>query len=206
MPFPGVLAHRRGSLVPRTGRPSERPRRPNDHRNALTKRQTPHHITQTDGASAHTPAPPRLTSPGHAPHHGRVATFDSWLTTKPRSGHWTARNCSARSPLPNSPSGTRHSHSRCRHHPRRGRLHLDPERLCADAQSPVLIVHGTKDTFVDVELSRRFAPLFGAGAELYELDGAQHGFAVHDDPTYAHPQSQAWQREVVAKVADFLSL
>ncbi|MFJ7272995.1 hypothetical protein [Kitasatospora sp. NPDC098663] len=70
----------------------------------------------------------------------------------------------------------------------------------------MLIVHGTKDTFVDVELSRRFAPLFGAGAELYEPDGAQHGFAVHDDPTYAHPQSQAWQREVVAKVADFLSL
>ncbi|MFJ2578650.1 alpha/beta hydrolase [Kitasatospora aureofaciens] len=84
-------------------------------------------------------------------------------------------------------------------------FHLDPERLCADVQSPVLIVHGTKDTFVDIELSRRFAPLFGAGAELYELDGAQHGFAVHDDPTYAHPQSQAWQREVIAKVADFLS-
>ncbi|MFJ3215046.1 alpha/beta hydrolase [Kitasatospora sp. NPDC086801] len=85
-------------------------------------------------------------------------------------------------------------------------FHLDPEKLCASVRSPVLIVHGTKDTFVDVELSRRFAPLFGAGAELYELDGAQHGFAVHDDPTYAHPQSQAWQREVVAKVADFLSL
>ncbi|MEV7358259.1 dienelactone hydrolase family protein [Kitasatospora sp. NPDC091276] len=128
------------------------------------------------------------------------------MTTNPRSGHWTARNCSARPPLPSSTSDTRRSHPRCRRHPRRGRVHLDPEKRCADVQSPVLIVHGTKDTFVDVELSRRFAPLFGAGAELYELDGAQHGFAVHDDPTYAHPQSQAWQREVVAKVADFLSL
>ncbi|MEV7183378.1 alpha/beta fold hydrolase [Kitasatospora sp. NPDC093102] len=84
-------------------------------------------------------------------------------------------------------------------------FHLNPERLCAEVRSPVLIVHGTKDTFVDVELSRRFATLFGAGAELYELDGAQHGFAVHDDPAYAHPQSQAWQREVIAKVTEFLS-
>ncbi|MDH6110193.1 alpha-beta hydrolase superfamily lysophospholipase [Kitasatospora sp. MAP12-15] len=84
-------------------------------------------------------------------------------------------------------------------------FHLDPEKLCANVKAPVLIVHGTKDTFVDIELSRRFRPLFGAGAELYELEGAQHGFAVHDDPTYAHPQSQAWQREVIAKVSDFLA-
>ncbi|RGD59267.1 alpha/beta fold hydrolase [Kitasatospora xanthocidica] len=84
-------------------------------------------------------------------------------------------------------------------------FHLDPVPLCTGVRSPVLIIHGTKDTFVDIELSRRFAPLFGAGAELYELDGAQHGFAVHDDPSYAHPQSQAWQREVIAKVAEFVS-
>ncbi|MFI6056103.1 alpha/beta hydrolase [Streptomyces violascens] len=84
-------------------------------------------------------------------------------------------------------------------------FHLDPERICAEVQSPVLIVHGTKDTFVDIELSRRYRPLFGAGAELYELDGAQHGFAVHDDPTYADPQSQAWQAEVIAKVSSFLT-
>ncbi|MDH6135688.1 alpha-beta hydrolase superfamily lysophospholipase [Kitasatospora sp. MAA4] len=84
-------------------------------------------------------------------------------------------------------------------------FHLDPEKICADVKAPVLIVHGTKDTFVDIELSRRFRPLFGAGAELYELEGAQHGFAVHEDPTYADPQSQAWQREVIAKVTDFLA-
>ncbi|MFJ2782120.1 alpha/beta hydrolase [Kitasatospora sp. NPDC087315] len=82
---------------------------------------------------------------------------------------------------------------------------LEPEAICAAVRVPVLIVHGTKDTFVPVELSRRYGPLFGAGAELYELEGAQHGFAVHDDPTYAHPQSQAWQREVIAKVSDFLA-
>ncbi len=82
-----------------------------------------------------------------------------------------------------------------------------PEAIVSDVRCPALIVHGTKDTFVDVELSRRYAPLFGAGtgAELYELEGAQHGFAAHDDPAYAHPQSQAWQREVIAKVSEFLA-
>ncbi len=82
-----------------------------------------------------------------------------------------------------------------------------PEAVCSAVHCPVLIVHGTKDTFVDVELSRRYAPLFGdgVGAVLHELDGAQHGFAVHDDPTYAAPQSQAWQREVIAEVAGFLT-
>ncbi|MFF3067217.1 alpha/beta hydrolase [Kitasatospora sp. NPDC057904] len=82
-----------------------------------------------------------------------------------------------------------------------------PEAVCAGVHCPVLIVHGTKDTFVDVQLSRQYAPLFrnGSGAELYELDGAQHGFAVHDDPAYADPQSQAWQRDVIAKVTAFLS-
>ncbi|WP_042459597.1 alpha/beta hydrolase [Streptacidiphilus jiangxiensis] len=82
-----------------------------------------------------------------------------------------------------------------------------PEALCARVLCPVLIVHGTKDTFVDVNLSRRYAPLFaaGAGAELLELDGAQHGFAVHDDPTYVDPQTRAWQEEVTGKVAQFLA-
>ncbi|WP_243640335.1 alpha/beta fold hydrolase [Streptacidiphilus pinicola] len=82
-----------------------------------------------------------------------------------------------------------------------------PEALCARVLCPVLVVHGTKDTFVDVELSRRYAPLFGAGqgAELFELDGAQHGFAVHDDPAHADPQTQAWQKEVIGKVTEFLA-
>ncbi|WP_030277619.1 alpha/beta hydrolase [Streptomyces sp. NRRL B-24484] len=84
-------------------------------------------------------------------------------------------------------------------------FYLDPERICTAVRAPVLIIHGTKDTFVSVETSRQLRPLFGGGAELYELDGAQHGFAVHEDPGYAHPQSQAWQREVIAKVGDFMA-
>ncbi len=38
-----------------------------------------------------------------------------------------------------------------------------------------------------------------------ELEGAQHGFAVHDDPSYANPRSQQWQAEVIHAVADWIS-
>ena len=81
----------------------------------------------------------------------------------------------------------------------------DLPSVLAAVKAPVLMVHGTADTFVPVASSRRFRPLFGNGAELAELDGAQHGFAVHEDPKYLHPQSQAWQREVIERVCGFLA-
>ncbi|MEY2230555.1 hypothetical protein [Streptomyces sp. BF23-19] len=61
-----------------------------------------------------------------------------------------------------------------------------------------------KDTFVPVESSRRYLPVFGGPAELVALDGGQHGFAAHDDPRYADPQTQAWQAEVIERVTGFL--
>ncbi|MGW2563027.1 alpha/beta hydrolase family protein [Streptomyces sp. NPDC001514] len=66
-------------------------------------------------------------------------------------------------------------------------------------------IHGTKDTFVPVESSRRYVPVFGGPAELMELDGAQHGFAVQEDPQYLNPQSQAWQAAVIERAAGFLT-
>ncbi|MFI9329409.1 alpha/beta hydrolase [Kitasatospora sp. NPDC052868] len=83
-------------------------------------------------------------------------------------------------------------------------FHLDTPAILAGVRAPVLMVHGTADTFVPVESSRRHRPMFGGPVELLELAGAQHGFAVHDDPQYLHPKSQAWQREVIAKVSAFL--
>ncbi|MFB7260766.1 alpha/beta hydrolase family protein [Streptomyces nojiriensis] len=85
-------------------------------------------------------------------------------------------------------------------------FYLDPDVYLRAVLAPVLLVHGTKDTFVPVESSRRYLPVFGGPAELLELDGAQHGFAVHDDPRYANPQSQVWQAEVIERVAGFLTV
>ncbi|MEU4507326.1 hypothetical protein [Streptomyces sp. NPDC024089] len=64
------------------------------------------------------------------------------------------------------------------------------------------MVHGTADTFVPVESARRHKALFGGPVTLVELDGAQHGSAVHGHPTYLHPQ--VWQNEVVQQVSAFL--
>ncbi|MFF1909119.1 alpha/beta hydrolase [Kitasatospora sp. NPDC058218] len=83
-------------------------------------------------------------------------------------------------------------------------FYLDTPSILAGVRAPVLMVHGTADTFVPVESSRRHRAMFGGPVELVELDGAQHGFAVHDDPQYLHPQSQVWQREVIGKVSAFL--
>ena len=83
--------------------------------------------------------------------------------------------------------------------------YLDPTAILPRILAPTLLVHGTKDTFVPVESSRHHLAAFGGGAELIELDGAQHGFAVHDDPQYLDPQTQAWQAEVIQKVTVFLT-
>ncbi|KJY18864.1 alpha/beta hydrolase [Streptomyces katrae] len=84
-------------------------------------------------------------------------------------------------------------------------LYLAPEVYLRAVRAPVLIVHGTKDTFVPVESSRRYLRVLTGPAELLELDGAQHGFAVHEDPGYADPQTQIWQAQVIERVTGFLT-
>ncbi|MFF2044155.1 alpha/beta hydrolase [Kitasatospora sp. NPDC058170] len=84
-------------------------------------------------------------------------------------------------------------------------LHLDTPAILAAVRAPALLVHGTKDTFVPIESTHRHRPMFGGTTELLELDGAQHGFAVHDDPQYLAPQSQAWQHQVITRVREFLA-
>ncbi|MEV4506058.1 dienelactone hydrolase family protein [Streptomyces klenkii] len=83
--------------------------------------------------------------------------------------------------------------------------YLVPETFLAAVRAPALLVHGTKDTFVPVESSRRYLEAFGGPAELMELDGAQHGFAVHEDPEYLNSQTQVWQAEVIERVVGFLA-
>ncbi|ALG12923.1 alpha/beta hydrolase [Kibdelosporangium phytohabitans] len=82
---------------------------------------------------------------------------------------------------------------------------LQPRAVIAEIQAPTLIVHGTKDTFIPVESSRSAARQLKCVHKLVEIEGAQHGFAVHDDPTYADPRSQEWQAFVIRTVVDWLT-
>ncbi len=82
---------------------------------------------------------------------------------------------------------------------------LHPHAVLGEITAPTLIVHGTEDTFIPVEASRAAAGQLRVEHQLVEVDGAQHGFAVHDDPTYADPQSQDWQAFVVRTVAAWLT-
>jgi pimeloyl-ACP methyl ester carboxylesterase len=71
--------------------------------------------------------------------------------------------------------------------------------------APTLIVHGTRDTFIDVESSRLAADQLGGECTLIEVDGAQHGFAVADDPEYRDPQTREWQDLVIRSTADWIT-
>ena len=71
--------------------------------------------------------------------------------------------------------------------------------------APTLVVHGTKDTFVSIDASREAVKRFATEHKLVEIEGAQHGFAVHDDPQYLNPQSQKWQAFVIRTVADWIT-
>ncbi|WP_329063380.1 alpha/beta hydrolase [Streptomyces sp. NBC_01429] len=82
-------------------------------------------------------------------------------------------------------------------------FYLQPHRALGDIVSPALLIHGTLDTFIPVESSRSAVGALKSEVKLLEIDGAQHGFAVHDDPQYRHPQTQEWQAYVVQSVADW---
>jgi alpha-beta hydrolase superfamily lysophospholipase len=83
---------------------------------------------------------------------------------------------------------------------------LRPDLVIGEITAPTLIVHGTKDTFVPIESSRAAALQFKAEHKLVEIEGAQHGFAVHEDPQYLNPQSQEWQAFVIRTVAEWVTV
>ena len=84
-------------------------------------------------------------------------------------------------------------------------FYLRPHEALKDLTMPTLIVHGTRDTFIPVESSRKYASQIHAPVTLLEVEGAQHGFAVHDDPGYLEPQTQEWQAFVIRSVADWIT-
>jgi len=85
-------------------------------------------------------------------------------------------------------------------------LYLNPRRALGELTARTLFVHGDRDTFVPVESSRTAAgQVTKAEARLIEIDGAQHGFAVHEDPLYREPQTQQWQAFVIRSVTAWLT-
>lgn len=82
---------------------------------------------------------------------------------------------------------------------------LRPNEVIGEITVPTLLVHGTEDTFVSVETSRQAAEQLRVEHRLVEIDGAQHGFAVDQDPEYADPQTQEWQAFVIQTVTDWLA-
>jgi uncharacterized protein len=81
---------------------------------------------------------------------------------------------------------------------------VEPRDVVHKITAPTLIIHGTQDTFISIESSRSAVPLFRAEHRLVEIDGAEHGIAVHDDPQYLNPQTQEWQAFVVRTVAEWI--
>jgi hypothetical protein len=82
---------------------------------------------------------------------------------------------------------------------------IHPWQVVEDITAPTLIVHGTRDTFVSVEGSREAAPRLRVPHRLVEIEGAQHGFAVHEDPQYLNPRTQEWQAFVIETATDWIS-
>jgi dipeptidyl aminopeptidase/acylaminoacyl peptidase len=82
---------------------------------------------------------------------------------------------------------------------------LKPNEVLDEIKMPTLVVHGNADTLVPIEGSRAAVAEFTAPVELVEIEGSQHGFAVHDDPQYLNPRSQKYQAEVISLVAEWLT-
>jgi alpha-beta hydrolase superfamily lysophospholipase len=82
---------------------------------------------------------------------------------------------------------------------------LQPDEAVGEIRTPTLVVHGTADTLVPIDGTREAITRFTAPVELVEVDGAQHGFAVDDDPQYLDPQSRRWQTFVIQAVSQWLA-
>lgn len=82
---------------------------------------------------------------------------------------------------------------------------LQPQTVMQEIQAPTLIVHGTADTLVPIDTSLAAMGVLNDRSRLEQIEGAQHGFAVDGDPTYANPQSQAWQAHVIHQVAEWIT-
>jgi alpha-beta hydrolase superfamily lysophospholipase len=84
-------------------------------------------------------------------------------------------------------------------------FYLRPDKAVERITTPTLVIHGTSDTFVPVQSSRDLAGKIAAPVELIEIEGAQHGIAIHDDPRYLDPRTQAWQASSIQTISRWLA-
>jgi pimeloyl-ACP methyl ester carboxylesterase len=84
-------------------------------------------------------------------------------------------------------------------------FYLWPDQAVDQITVPMLVLHGTGDTFIPVQSSRDLVMKVAGPAELIEIDGAQHGIAAHDDPQYLDPRTQAWQATAIQSITAWLS-
>lgn len=84
-------------------------------------------------------------------------------------------------------------------------FHLSARDALARITVPTLILHGNKDTFISIDSSREAADRLAADCTLIEIDGAQHGFALHGDPEYVAPQTRRWQALVIRETVAWLA-
>jgi pimeloyl-ACP methyl ester carboxylesterase len=83
-------------------------------------------------------------------------------------------------------------------------FYLRPDRMLSRLTTPTLIIHGSKDTFIPIESSRQASAQIAGEVKLIEIEGAQHGIAVPEDPTYADPQTKKWQAFAIESVANWI--
>lgn len=84
-------------------------------------------------------------------------------------------------------------------------FYLRPDEAFEKIAVPTLVLHGTSDTFIPIQSSRDYLAKVSAPTRLIEIDGAQHGIAVDNDPQYRDPQTQEWQAAAIRDIADWVA-
>jgi uncharacterized protein len=84
-------------------------------------------------------------------------------------------------------------------------FYLRPDHALTRVTTSTLIIHGSGDTTIPIESSRRASAQIAGETKLIEIDRAHHGIAVPDDPTYADPQTQRWQAFAIESVTDWIT-
>jgi pimeloyl-ACP methyl ester carboxylesterase len=80
---------------------------------------------------------------------------------------------------------------------------VEPHLLMRELTIPVFTAHGTADSRLPYEISRRFHRTAGPH-RLMTLEGADHGFTVPGDDDYSNPLTRRWQSEVFEAAIEWM--